>query len=252
MPFAENDGVALHYEAVGSGPTVAFLNEVGYGAWLWGWQHAALAGPFEALVLDPRGTGRSDAPPGPYAVETLADDLEAVLREHGARRAHLVGAGLGGMVALDYARRYGRARSLVLLGTALDGGSVDAEALDAMGGRGPRSLSPCLSPDFVERQREVVEGIRSWRETDDAAPEARAAQAAAMLAFECDAPYEVTAPALVLHGADDPVVPPAAGEALAEALPRGRFQALPGRHLAFVEASRPANDAIVGFLESVE
>lgn len=249
MPTTSNDGVALRYETEGDGPTVAFCNEVGYGAWLWGWQHGALAGPYEALVADLRGTGRSDAPDGPYDVATLVADLEAVLADHGARRVHLVGAGLGGMVALEHAREHGRARSLTLLGSALSGDAVDEGMLDVMGGRGPESLSPCFSEDFFRSQREVITGIEKWRDEEDAGAAAREAQAAAMLDYDCPAPYEIDCPALVCHGTDDPVVKPAAGRDLAAALPDARFESLPGRHLAFVESSRMANDAVADFLE---
>ncbi|MFC6837366.1 alpha/beta fold hydrolase [Halomarina ordinaria] len=251
MPFATSDGVDLHYETAGAGETVALLNDVGFGAWQWGWQHAALAGPFETLVSDPRGTGRSGGTADAVRVERLADDLEAVLRDHGARRVALVGSGLGGMVALDYARRYDRVRALALLGMALSGDAVDDDALDAMTSDGPDALAPCLTDAFRAAQSDVVEGIAAWRETDDAPPPVRAAQADAMRTFACDAPYEVGVPTLVLHGEADPVVPAAAGERLADALPDARFVALPGRHLAHVEASRPANDALAGFFEDV-
>jgi pimeloyl-ACP methyl ester carboxylesterase len=79
----------------------------------------------------------------------------------------------------------------------------------------------------------------------------RAAQREAVTAYDCEAPYEVTLPALVLHGKSDPVVPVAAGRDLAAALPAGEFRAIEGRHLAFVERSRVANDALAGLLETV-
>lgn len=250
MPFTTSD-CSLYYEASGDGPAVAFLNDVGYGAWLWGWQHASLRGPFETVVFDPRGTGRSDDPPGPYSIDTLTADAETVFADHGVRRVHLVGAGLGGMVALAYAREYDRARSLTLLGTALNGDSVDDTVLDVMGGMGPESLEPCFSDAFIENGG-IIEGILDWRREEDADEDARNAQAAAMQEFTCDTPYEITIPALVLHGNDDPLVSVTAGEELATALPNGRFETLDGRHLAFIESSKPTNDAIIGFLESVE
>jgi 3-oxoadipate enol-lactonase len=253
MSFISTDGCSLYYEASGDGPAVAFLHDVGYGAWMWGWQHASLRGPFEIVVFDPRGTGHSDSPrrPESYTIDTLAADAEAVLADHGVRRVHLVGAGLGGMVALAYAREYNRARSLTLIGTALDGDAVDDAVLDVMGGMGPESLEPCFTDAFIENA-EIIEGIFDWRREEDADSEARNAQAAAIQGFACDAPYEITVPALVLHGTDDPLVPLEKGEELANALPNGRFEALDGRHLAFIESSKPANDAIIGFLESVE
>ena len=251
MPTATaEDGVELFYDAAGEGETVVFLNDVGFGAWLWGWQHAALAGPFRVVTFDPRGVGRSE-PTGPHTVERLAADCEAVLAAAGVRRAHLVGAGLGGRAALAYAREYGRARSLALLGTTLDGDRVDPDALERMTRDGPEALEPCLTPAFREDNPDVLAGIGEWRASDDAPPAVRAAQAEAMRGYACEAPYEVTLPALVLHGESDPVVPAAAGRDLAAALPEGEFHAVEGRHLAFVEQSKAANDALAGFLERV-
>jgi len=66
---------------------------------------------------DARGVGRSDAPPGPYTVEALASDVDAVCAAEGIRNAHLVGYGLGGMVALAYALASSRPASLSVIGT---------------------------------------------------------------------------------------------------------------------------------------
>jgi 3-oxoadipate enol-lactonase len=248
MPFASTDGCSLYYETSGTGPTVAFLNDVGYGAWLWGWQYTSLSGSFETVVFDPRGTGRSDSPSGPYTVDTLVADVETVLSDHGVRRVHLVGAGLGGMVALAYAREYSRARSLTLMGTALEGDAVNDILLDVMSETNAQSLEPCFSDTFAEKQREVIDGILDWRREEDSDREAHTSQATAMQEFTCATPYEISVPALVLHGTDDPLIPVAAGKDLADALPNGQCEMLDGRHLAFIESSKHANDAILDFL----
>jgi len=256
MRTADNDGVECYYETAGSGETVAFVPDVGFGAWLWGWQHRAVAGPYEALVMDLRGTGRSDRPEGPYSTRELADDLDAVLSSHGVRRVHLVGAGLGGMVALTHALRSDRVRSLSLFATAATGAAIDEEAL--AGARAPLddpraledSLEPVLSSGFRRENPDVVSGIAEWRADDDAAPEAAAWQAEGALSFDLtDRLHEVTVPALVVHGDDDRVIPAERGRALADGLPRGRFEAFDGAgHLVFVERSRPINDLLLGFL----
>lgn len=255
MPVATNDGVALRYAVAGGGETVAFVGDVGYGPWQWAWQQPAVAGPAEALVLALRGTGDSDAPPGPYDVDALAGDLEAVLSARGARRAHLVGAGLGAMVALRHARRYGRARSLVLLGGAAEGAAVDVDALRAL--HPPpddeaalrRSLSGALSPAFREARPDLVDRVVAWRREEDARPPVVSAHVAALREFSAGPLHEVTVPALVGHGVDDPVVDPSAGEALAEGLPRGRYLPVEGRRLCHVERASAVNDELVGFVE---
>ncbi|MFB6122106.1 MAG: alpha/beta fold hydrolase [Haloferacaceae archaeon] len=254
MPTATNGGVSLYYETSGTGETVVFVGDVGYGAWQWGWQHAALAGPFETLVTDLRGVGRSDAPPGPYAVDLLAADVQAVLEAHGVRRAHVVGAGLGGMVALELARISSRPRTLTLLGTAAAGSGL---ALDPLFGAPDdpdaleTSLEAAFTREFVERHADVIGQIVEWRAAEDASREAWEAQAAAVAAFDAgDRLYEVTTPALVCHGGDDAVWPVDRGRTLAENLPRGEFVAVEDAgHLVHVEASAVVNDHLWDVLE---
>ncbi|MFC6766971.1 alpha/beta hydrolase, partial [Natrinema soli] len=50
MPIASNGSVSLYYDRAGEGEPVVFVSEAGLGGWLWGWQHAAVAGPHEAVV----------------------------------------------------------------------------------------------------------------------------------------------------------------------------------------------------------
>jgi pimeloyl-ACP methyl ester carboxylesterase len=243
----ERDGVSLYYETEGSGDTVAFVADAGYGAWSWAWQHGAVAGPHESLVWDLRGTGRSDRPPGPYDVDDLAADLDAVLADAGARTAHLVGLGLGGMVALRHARRYGRAASLVLVGTAASGGAVGPGYETATAPDG--DLAAALSAAFRESHPDVVVGIEEWRD-GDADRTGWVAQRAALDGFEAGPLYEVDQPALVVHGGADRAVPAAAGRELADGLPRGEFEAYPDAgHLVCVERSQPVNDRLLGFLD---
>ncbi|MEM4781732.1 MAG: alpha/beta hydrolase [Halalkalicoccus sp.] len=256
MATVRRDGVSLYYEREGSGETVVFLGDVGLGAWQWGWQHAALAGPYETVVFDTRGTGRSDAPPGPYTVSTLAADLEAVLADHGARRAHLVGAGLGGMVALAYAREHGRAGSMTIVGTAPDGRSAERyealfaprDDLDAL----RESLSALFSPAFHAEQPDAIEGIAQWRAAGDADRAGWEAQNAAFEGFDAnDWLHEITIPALVLHGEADEIVPVEDARALAEGLPRATLETYEGAgHGVWIERSRPVNDRLLAFLDA--
>lgn len=256
MPAASNHGVSLYYETDGEGPTVAFIGAAGYGAWQWGWQQPAIAGPRETLVWDLRGTGRSDAPPGPYTVAELAADFEAVLGEAGVRRAHVVGAGLGGMVALRYAHEYDRARTLALFGTAGQASAIDETALRALqpasNAACSESLTGAFSPAFREARPDLVERICTWRAGDDADPAAFDSQVEAAISFRAGELYELTLPALVCHGVDDPIFSPRAGEQLAEQLPRGVYEPVAGRHLAFVERARAVTDRLVAHLEQHE
>ncbi|MFB6119767.1 MAG: alpha/beta fold hydrolase [Halobacteriaceae archaeon] len=252
MPRVDRDGASLYYEATSDGPeeVVAFVAEAGLGAWSWGWQHRAVAGPHDAVVFDARGTGRSTADPSDeWDTETFAADLDAVLADAGVRRAHLVGLGVGGMVALHHALTRGRAASVALFGTAARFGAVDRAALtDFLDG----ALERGLSPQFVADRPEVADQIREWRGAEDAPEDVWRAQVAAVDDFDVrDRLHEVTVPSLVCHGTGDDVVPVEAGEALASGLPRGEAVAFDGGgHLVTVERSRPLNDALLAHLDS--
>lgn len=255
MPTATRDGVALHYDADGDGETVAFVSDVGYGAWQWGWQHRAVAGPRQSLVWDLRGTGRSDAPPGPYDVATLAADFEAVLADAGVDRTHVVGAGLGGLVALRYAREYGRARSLTCLCTPPSGDAVDADALRALHPEERSddaladSLAGAFSPAFLDARPDLRDRIVEWRREDDADPAAVEAQTAALTSFEPEPLYELSVPTLVCWGVDDPVVDADAARRLAADLPRGAGEPVEGRHLCFIEHSRAVTERLLAHVD---
>lgn len=256
---AINDGVRLQYRCEGDGEPVAFVPTAGYGPWQWAWQFPAVAGPFQAITYHGRETGESDAPPGPYDVPTLADDLEAVLADAEARRAHLVGFGLGGMVALEHAHRYGRARSIALIGTTPGGPEAvrptpldealaaprdDPDALRA-------SLEPALSAEFRDAHPDVLDGIVEWRAAEDADRDGWAAGAAAFADYERGWPlYELSLPALIAHGGADEIVPPENADVLTAGLPRSesvRYE--DSGHLVTVERSRPLNDELLAFLD---
>ncbi|WP_181692157.1 alpha/beta fold hydrolase [Natronomonas sp. LN261] len=250
------EGATLRYEHSGEEdrPAVAFIPDVGFGPWVWGWQAPKLTGPYRTIVHATRGTDGSDRS-GPYTVDRFAADLEAVFADAGVRRVHLVGAGLGGMVALRYAREYGRARSLSLLGAAASGDRIDREALSALHPSDPAGFEGSLSAGFTDRflaETDLDERITGWRREEDATGEALKRHCEAAVGFEAGPLYELTLPAFVCHGVDDPVVPLKAGEKLAAGLPNGRFEPVEGRRCCYVESAPAVTDAIDGFVRDVE
>jgi len=248
MPTTTRDGVELAYETAGEGPTVAFVGDVGFGAWAWARQVDALAGPARTLVYDHRGTGRSDTPAGPYAMADLVADFRAVLAAAEVEEAHLVGAGLGGLVAMEVARESDRVASLLLLGTGADPTAADPLALaadrdDEAALRSTTELA--LGPEFPERFPAAVDDIVAWRREGDADREGWQAQAAALDDYAPTDLYEVTTETLIVHGTADEVWPCSGGRELATELPRGSFERAEGAgHLPAFEASAAVNDLL--------
>src|ERR1035438_3113648 len=73
---------------------------------------------FRLVLVDNRGSGRSDLPSGSFGVADMAGDVLAVLDRAGIRRAHVMGVSLGGMVAQELAVDHPqRVDGLVLVST---------------------------------------------------------------------------------------------------------------------------------------
>lgn len=249
------DGTTLYYETRGDPgrPTVAFLPDAGFGPWVWGWQAPSLSGAYHTIVYAGRGTDGSDDE-GPYSVDRFAADLEVVLADAGVDRVHLVGAGLGGMVALRHARESGRGRSLTLFGAASSGDRVDRDALSALHPTDPTRFRESLGLAYTDRflaESGVVDDVVAWRRAEDAIGDALDGHLSAVLAFQSGPLYEIALPTLVCHGVDDPIVPVAAGRDLAAELPRARFEAVAGKRCCFAEYSAAVNDVLDRFLDEV-
>jgi len=267
MPTADNDGVELAYERDGAedGETVVFVEGLAYGRWMWRWQREQLKGTYDLLLFDNRGTGESDVPEGPYTVSEMAGDLEAVLDDAGVESAHVVGASLGGMIAMQYALEYDRAASLALLCTtpggpdAVDTPEETAERMYATPeGMDERELikhrmAPALSETFPDRYGDVLEEIVEWRLDSDAPERARQWQAGAAAEFDVsDRLSDIAVPTLVMHGTGDQVVPVENGELLADRLPDARYLTLKDApHLFFIEQFRQVNEHLDLFLRDV-
>ena len=123
-------GLRFHVAEAGTGEPVVLVH--GWPQHWWMWRHlVALLAPHARLVMiDLRGFGWSDAPPGAYDKQTLADDLLAVLDALGLDRVHLMGhdwgAWSGFLACLAAPERFA---AFVALGAPRPGGRASARQL---------------------------------------------------------------------------------------------------------------------------
>lgn len=243
--FLAGDGTRLAYYEVGdaSARPVLVIHGLFSSAWTnWiRYGHAARIADagFRLILPDLRGHGKSGAPhdPAAYPPDVLARDGEALVAHLALTEYDLVGYSLGGRTALRMMARGARPRRAVLSGMGLDG-IVDTA------GRG--GFFRKMLQNFGSNARGSPEWFsEAFLKTTGGDP---AAMIPLLDSFVDTDPAElarITAPTLVLNGADDH--DNGSGEALANALATGRFVAIPGNHMTAV--LRPElSEAIAAFL----
>ena len=245
----------LAHDPVQVGPrdeVVVLLGPIGADRSTWATQVGALSERgLTALALDLRGHGQSPKPQGPYTMEALAEDVQTTLDGLGIPSAHLVGLSMGGAVAQQLAiTAPARVTTLTLISTSARFGepetwlrraaAVRAEGTamiaDALEGR-------WLSPSYCAQHPAVLAGLRTMVLNADR--EGYAACAEALARWDARAQLDkISAPTLVIGGADDPSTTPAALRDLASAIPGARHVTVDGRHLVNVERAGATSDLI--------
>lgn len=246
-------GATLRYRLDGppSGPVVVLGNSLGTNSSMWDLQVPRLAGFSRVLRYDQRGHGGSSAPPGPYSMADLGQDLVDLLDALGIGEAALCGLSLGGMTAMWVAAHHpGRVSSLVLACTAPELGPPERwhERAASVRAHGTGVLVEALFERwFPTALRAARPELRAWVSdmlvTCD--PDGYASCCEAIAAMDLRPDLEaVRAPALVLSGAEDPVTTPGIGLELAGALGAGFVVVPDAGHLANIAAPAAFTHAV--------
>lgn len=197
---------------------------------LWLHPFELLSRSHQVVTYDHRGSGENPATAAEISQESLIADLFDVMDALGLERAVVAGESMGAGIVLRAAlERPDRFLGLVLV----DGSPVWERSRSEPFAAALRTDFHAALDSFVRRclPEPDTDHIRRWgmdiltRST----PEAAAALVESMWGLDLVARLpEIELPALVVHGRDDAVVPPAAGELMAARLPNARLVMIEG------------------------
>ncbi len=218
-------------------PVLVLGNSIGTTRAVWDPQVPALAEHFRLLRFEYPGHGGPAAPPGPYSIGGLAGGVLALLDAGGVGRARYCGISLGGMVGIWLASRAPEriaALGLCCTSAYLPPASrwTGRAALVRSEGMGPvagLAAGRWFTAAFQRREPAVVAAIVGAIRDVDPAGYAGCCEAIGAM-DQRGSLRSITAPTLVIAGAEDPAPPPWHGAGSR----RGR--AGPGRKLT---ARRP-------------
>jgi 3-oxoadipate enol-lactonase len=252
---ATSDGTRIAYQTSGAGAPLLMLSGQASSHRWWTRVRAEFDAYRSVVTLDYRGTGDSDAPPGPYRTQGFADDAIAVLDHLGIDRADVYGTSMGGRVAQWIAVKHPHRVRHLVLGCTSPGGAHAVERSAAV----RRALA---DPDPAAARRALLDLMYTpewlalhaepyWTLGDPTMP--RHARHEHLLASNGHDAWDmlprITAPTLVMHGDRDELNPTANAPLLADRIPRARLHLIAGaRHAYFEERADVAGPAVWEFL----
>src|SRR2546421_1378326 len=80
VPFMDANGISIHYQTAGQGPSVVLLHEMGGTLDSWDGIFPALTHHYRVLRYDQRGSGLTEKVRTPITTEMLVADMEAMLQ----------------------------------------------------------------------------------------------------------------------------------------------------------------------------
>jgi len=252
MPMLDRDGVKIHYEVHGSGPTLLLTHGYSSTSTMWNGQIDALSKHHKLVLWDMRGHGRSDYPedPAAYSEALTISDMAALLDEVGATSAIVGGLSLGGYMSLAFHRSHReRVRALLIIDTGP--GFKKDDARDAWNKRAHDT------GDRFEREGlAVLQSLSRERSSVSHRDASGLARAARGMLTQRDASVmeslpTIRVPALVIVGADDtPFL--AASDYMAAKIPGAKKVIIPAAgHAVNIDQPQAFIDAVLPFLDGL-
>ena len=250
-----SDGVRIACEVSGEGPPVVLVHGAGSARWSFDAVRPLLEPSFTVIAIDRRGRGDStDA--GEYELRREYEDVATVVRDAG-EGAVLMGHSYGGLVAAGAARLLEDLPRLALYEPPMGGVLADPATIDRWerliedGDRDPvvREFLGQIG-GYDEPAIEEMARTPLWEARKQVAPTLpRELRAELAHRIDPEALAAVTAPVLLLVGAESPDWATRSTEAYAEALPAADTRALEGQgHGANVSAPELLAGELTRFL----
>ena len=255
MPFIEANGISIHFESAGAGPSVVLLHEMGGTLDSWDGIFPTLTKHYRVLRYDQRGSGLSEKVRA-ISTELLLGDLEAVSEASALPPPyHFVTVAAATMQALIYMTRHGeRVASFVFCNPFTGADPSRVAALNERAGLAEREGLRKAIPTTLDN---------SWP-SDIGDRAAYAAYRGRYMAHDpvCFAALnrsiaqrnvthlgkEISKPTLVVAGRLDKVRPPAVSEAFAKTIPGARFELIDAVHMMPAQAPGPLLGLLQDFL----
>jgi 3-oxoadipate enol-lactonase len=245
VPWMDANGISIHFQTAGHGPSVVLLHEMGGTLDSWDGIFPALSQRFRTLRYDQRGSGLSEKVRQPITTEILFDDLEAVLPASGLPPPyHFVTVAAATMQALIYMMRYpDRVASFVFCNPFTGADPSRVAALEERAALAEREGLRKAIPVTLDKSWPADIGDRAAYATYRGRYLAHDPVCFASMNRAIARPNvtqlakDIRVPTMVVAGRFDQVRPPAASEQFARTIPNARFELIDAVHMMPAQAA---------------
>lgn len=254
---------SMAVEDRGAGLPVLFIHGYPLNNQIWQPQVEGLCDVARILAPDLRGHGDSEAAPGAYTMEAHAQDCHELLEKLEIHDKVVVcGLSMGGYIALAFYRLFPhRVAGMVLASTQAAADSPEARAnrdksIQLLQEKGIRPIatgmaSKLLSAQSLAAQPHLEEKLINLMMHNSLIAVQGDLQGMKVRMDSTPWLESIQVPVLIIHGAEDAIVPMEKAIQMQERIPQARLCAIPAAaHLNNLEQPALFNDCMRSFLES--
>lgn len=266
MAYITVNGASLYYEDQGSGPPIVFAHGLLLSGRMFDAQVQVLRDRYRCITLDFRGQGRSEVTRDGYEMDSLTEDLAALIRALDAAPCHFVGLSMGGMAGVRLAARHpDLVLSLMLLNTSAEAESVFNHVKYRLMNvtaywLGLEAVAPLVGPVLFGRsfakdpsRAALREEIRREMLTRDRIGITKAVRGVFTRTDLTGLLERITVPTLVLTGDQDVATPVGRAERIVAGVEGARLVVIEGAgHSSTIEAPEAVSAALEVFLSGLD
>jgi pimeloyl-ACP methyl ester carboxylesterase len=252
------NGFDLAYEVIGqTGQAIVLIHGSALNRTIWRTVATKYLGNHRVILLDLRGHGESDAPPGDYLMSQMAEDVARLLEFLEISKAVICGHSMGGYVVLSFAELFpGRLSGLGLITTRASADSEEKRSgryqmAEQVRQQGSRALAESLAPR-LSNHGDIIQAASDMIANTNPQGTIGSTIGMAKRPDYWDLLPEIDVPALVVAGEEDQVINVADSRKMAETLPDGQFLSIPGAgHMPMLEKPELLGEGLVSLLNRV-
>lgn len=238
-----NNGVKIAFQTIGDQSDIPLVMVMGLSGVKEDWRSLShnLGKNRQVVVLDNRGLGESDVAPGPYSIETMANDVLAVTNELKLKKFDLMGMSMGGMICQHIAvHSPDLIHKLILMSTSHGGPgqapmkpeSAQAFQIDPNASafeKTSKVMTVNFTPEWIEANPEAFTTAVNESLQHRRSGKGIFNQMMAVMNFNLENEIKhIDLPVLVIHGTNDQLIDVRNGEMIAEKIPGAQFIPIKG------------------------